>query len=286
MAADHIEDAMPFLTEPEPERGAVLPVMPGISRIVAANSGPMTYYGTNTYLIDTPDGIAVLDPGPEGHPEHVEAILRATGSNVALILVSHTHHDHIGAVPALREATGAPTVGFSVSGDDSFTADIKLADGDKIAGLTAIHTPGHASDHLCLALPATDGTAVLFSADHVMSWSTSVVSPPGGNMADYFASLRRLLDRNDDAFLPGHGPLLPQPRNLVREMLTHRMMREQAIQRKLAQGPTGTFVLMDTLYSQVHPRLRRAAERNVLAHLLKLETEGKVRRDGEMWHAS
>jgi glyoxylase-like metal-dependent hydrolase (beta-lactamase superfamily II) len=228
----------------------------------------------------------VLDPGPEGHPEHVEAILRATGSNVALILVSHTHHDHIGAVPALREATGAPTVGFSVSGDDSFTADIKLADGDKIAGLTAIHTPGHASDHLCLALPATDGTAVLFSADHVMSWSTSVVSPPGGDMADYFASLRRLLDRNDDAFLPGHGPLLPQPRNLVREMLTHRMMREQAIQRKLAQGPTGTFVLMDTLYSQVHPRLRRAAERNVLAHLLKLETEGKVRRDGEMWHAA
>ena len=127
---------------------------------------------------------------------------------------------------------------------------------------------------------------MLFSADHVMSWSTSVVSPPGGDMADYFASLRRLLDRADDAFLPGHGPLLPQPRNLVREMLTHRMMREQAIQRKLSQGPAGTFVLMDTLYSQVHPRLRRAAERNVLAHLLKLESEGKVRRDGETWRAA
>ena len=122
---------MPFLTEPEPERGAVLPVMPGISRIVAANPGPMTYYGTNTYLIDTPDGIAVLDPGPEDHPEHVEAILRATGPNVALILVSHTHHDHVGAVPALRQATGAPTVGFRDSGDDTFTADIKLADGDR-----------------------------------------------------------------------------------------------------------------------------------------------------------
>ena len=108
---------MPFLTEPEPERGAMLPVMPGISRIVAANPGPMTYYGTNTYLIDTPDGVAVLDPGPEDHPEHVEAILRATGPNVALILVSHTHHDHVGAVPALQQATGAPTVGFHVSGD-------------------------------------------------------------------------------------------------------------------------------------------------------------------------
>jgi glyoxylase-like metal-dependent hydrolase (beta-lactamase superfamily II) len=277
---------MPFLTEPEPERGAVLPVMPGISRIVAANPGPMTYYGTNTYLIETSDGIAVLDPGPESHPEHVEAILRATGPDIALILVSHTHHDHVGAVPALQQATGAPTVGFRDSGDDSFNADIRLSDGDVIAGMTAVHTPGHASDHVCLALPARDGTAVLFSADHVMSWSTSVVSPPGGNMSDYFASLRRLLDRADDVFLPGHGPPLPEPRNLVREMLTHRMMREQAIQRKLTQGPANTYVLMDTLYSQVHPRLRRAAERNVLAHLLKLEQEGKVHRDGEQWRAA
>ena len=105
--------------------------MPGISRIVAANPGPMTYYGTNTYLIDTQDGLAVLDPGPEGHPEHVEAILRAAGPNISLILVSHTHHDHVGAVPALKQATGAPTVGFRVSGDDGFDADIKLADGDR-----------------------------------------------------------------------------------------------------------------------------------------------------------
>jgi glyoxylase-like metal-dependent hydrolase (beta-lactamase superfamily II) len=260
--------------------------MPGISRIVAANPGPMTYYGTNTYLIETPDGIAVLDPGPEDHPEHVEAILRATGPKVALILVSHTHHDHIGAVPALQQATGAPTVGFRESGSPAFDPDIKLDDGDTIAGMTAVHTPGHASDHICLALPARDGTAVLFSADHVMSWSTSVVSPPDGDMAAYFESLRKLLDRSDDAFLPGHGPPLPEPRNLVREMLAHRMMREQAIRRKLAQGPAGTYALMDTLYSQVHPRLRRAAERNVLAHLLKLEAEGKVRRDGEMWAAA
>jgi glyoxylase-like metal-dependent hydrolase (beta-lactamase superfamily II) len=280
------EDAMPFLTEPEPERGAVLPVMPGISRIVAANPGPMTYYGTNTYLIDTPDGLVVLDPGPEDHPEHVEAILRATGPNVALILVSHTHHDHVGAVPALQEATGAPTVGFRRSGIESFEADIKLADGDAVAGMTAIHTPGHASDHLCFALEVSDGTAVLFSADHVMSWSTSVVSPPGGDMMDYFASLRLLLDRADDVFLPGHGPPLPEPRTLVREFLTHRMARERAIETALAGGAAGTYALMDALYSQVHPRLRRAAERNVLAHLLKLEAEGKVMRDGEQWHAA
>jgi glyoxylase-like metal-dependent hydrolase (beta-lactamase superfamily II) len=280
------EDAMPFLTEPEPERGAVLPVMPGISRIVAANPGPMTYHGTNTYLIDTTKGTVVLDPGPEEHPEHVAAILRATGPNVALILVSHTHHDHVGAVPALQDATGAPTVGFRLSGLESFEADIKLADGDAVAGMTAIHTPGHASDHLCFALQTSDGTAVLFSADHVMSWSTSVVSPPGGDMADYFASLRLLLDRADDAYLPGHGPPLPDPRALVRELLTHRMAREQAIEAALSRGASGTYALMNALYSQVHPRLRRAAERNVLAHLLKLEAEGKVMRDGEQWRAA
>jgi glyoxylase-like metal-dependent hydrolase (beta-lactamase superfamily II) len=277
---------MPFLTEPEPERGAILPVMPGISRIVAANPGPMTYYGTNTYLIETPDGIAVLDPGPEEHPEHVEAILRATGPNIALILVSHTHHDHVGAVPALQQASGAPTVGFRLSGIETFEADIKLAHGDMVAGMQAIHTPGHASDHLCFALPARDGTAVLFSAEHVMSWSTSIVSPPGGDMTDYFASLRLLLERTDDVYLPGHGPPLSEPRNLVREMLTHRIMREHAIQAALTKGAAGTYALMDKLYSQVHPRLRRAAERNVLAHLLKLETEGKVVRDGELWRVA
>jgi glyoxylase-like metal-dependent hydrolase (beta-lactamase superfamily II) len=275
---------MPFLTEPEPERGAVLPVMPGISRIVAPNPGPMTYYGTNTYLIETTDGLVVLDPGPESHPEHVQAIMRATGGNIALILVSHTHHDHIGAVPELQDASGAPVVAFRVSGADNFEADIKLADGDTVAGMLALHTPGHALDHLCYALPAKDGTAVLFSADHVMSWSTSVVSPPGGDMGDYFNSLRLLLDRTDDVFLPGHGPTLPQPRDLVREMLHHRQVRENTIAAKLTRdGAADTFTLMDTIYSQVHPRLRRAAERNVLAHLLKLEADGKVVRDGDLW---
>jgi glyoxylase-like metal-dependent hydrolase (beta-lactamase superfamily II) len=277
---------MPFLTEPEPERGAILPVMPGISRIVAANPGPMTYYGTNTYLIETPDGIAVLDPGPEEHPEHVEAILRATGPNIALILVSHTHHDHVGAVPALQQASGAPTVGFRLSGIETFEADIKLAHGDMVAGMQAIHTPGHASDHLCFALPARDGTGVLFSADHVMSWSTSIVSPPGGDMRDYFASLNSLLNRDDDVYLPGHGPPLRDPHNLVRAMLTHRVIREQAIARKLGEGAFDTYTIMDALYSQLNPRLRKAAERNVLAHLLKMESEGSAVREGELWRAA
>lgn len=276
---------MPFLTEPEPERGTLLPVAPGISRIVANNPGPMTYFGTNTYLIDGPDGTIVLDPGPEEHPEHVEAILRHTGGKVALILVSHTHHDHVGALPALRQATGAKTAGFARSALDSFVADIKLADGDSIAGLTAIHTPGHRSDHLCFARRAGAET-VLFSADHVMSWSTSIVSPPDGNMTQYFRSLRLLLERDEAAYLPGHGPLLRQPRELVKEMLTHRILREQAIVKKLSEGPADTAAIVEKLYRSLNPRLFKAAERSVLAHLIKLEEEGKAARDGEVWRAA
>jgi glyoxylase-like metal-dependent hydrolase (beta-lactamase superfamily II) len=277
---------MAFLTESEPERGANLPVLPGISRIVANNPGPMTYYGTNTYLIETADGLIVLDPGPEDHPEHVDAILRHTGGKIAFILVSHTHHDHVGALPALRAATGARTVGFRQSALPAFDPDIKLDNGDMIAGMLGLHTPGHASDHLCFALSGANSDKVLFSADHVMSWSTSVVSPPGGDMRDYFSSLDLLLERDDDVYLPGHGPPLREPHSLVRGMLAHRKLREQAIVHKLAEGPADTYTIMDALYSQLNPRLRRAAERNVLAHLLKMEADGKAVREGELWRAA
>lgn len=276
---------MPFLTEPVPERGANLPVLPGISRIVANNPGPMTYHGTNTYLIETEAGTVVLDPGPEDHPEHVEAIMRHTGGNISHILISHTHHDHVGALAELQAKCGAPSVGFKISGLDTFDADIKLSDGQVLADLTAIHTPGHALDHLCFGLAGKNGDRVLFSADHVMSWSTSIVSPPGGDMKDYFDSLNLLLKRDDDVFLPGHGPALRDPRSLVGEMLTHRQIREQAVARKLQDGPATPYELMDALYSQIDPRLRRAAERNVVAHLLKLQVEGKAVLDGEKWRA-
>ena len=276
---------MAFLTEPEPPRGTVLPVLPGISRIVAANPGPMTYHGTNTYLIETADGLVVLDPGPD-QPAHVEAVLRAAGGKVDLILLSHFHHDHTEAAPALKAATGAPIIAFRETAIAAFQPDAMLDDNEATAGLTAIHTPGHASDHLSFALSARDGTAVLFSADHVMSWNSSVVSPPDGDMRAYFASLRRVLDRTDDVFLPGHGPALPEPRKLTRALLFHRMERERSILARLAKAPATTVALRDALYSQTHPRLRLAAERNVLSHLLKLEAEGKVTRDGELWRAA
>ncbi|MEO8714775.1 MAG: MBL fold metallo-hydrolase [Acetobacteraceae bacterium] len=276
---------MAFLTEPEPERGAPLPVLPGIRRIVAGNPGPMTYHGTNTYLIETDHGLVVLDPGPDD-ALHVEAVLAATGGKVDLIVLSHTHHDHLGATAALKQATGAPTAGFRTPADAAFTPDIALEDEGDIAGMAVLHTPGHASDHVCLAARGKDGKAILFSADHVMSWNSTVVSPPDGDMRAYFASLRRVLDRADDVFLPGHGPALPDPRRLTRALLFHRMERERAIQVALARGPTTTAILRDKMYAQTNPRLLRAAERNVLAHLLKLEAEGKAAREGESWRAA
>ncbi len=273
---------MAFLSEPEPIRGVAAPVLPGIRRIVAANPGPMTYHGTNTYLIDTPEGTIVLDPGPD-LPEHVGATVAAAG-RVAAIVLSHRHQDHLGATAALRRATGAPIAAFRASdAADVLVPDIQLGDGQFIGGLTALHTPGHAVDHLCFAYPAASGLQVLFSGDHVMSWSSSVVSPPGGNMRAYFTSLERLLTRDDDLYLPGHGPALPSPRTLVRDLLAHRRDREAAIAAKLRDGAAGTADLMAALYSKQHPMLRRAAERNVLAHLQKLEEEGRVERDGVAW---
>jgi glyoxylase-like metal-dependent hydrolase (beta-lactamase superfamily II) len=266
---------MDFLTEPEPIRDTVLPVLPGISRIVAANPGPMTYHGTNTYLID---GAIVLDPGPDD-AAHVQEILAATGGKVEKILVSHTHRDHVGAVAALRAATGAKTYGFFRSADASFTPDMPMRDGDEVAGWTALHTPGHAADHLSFA--RADG--VVFTGDHVMSWSTSVVSPPQGDMAAYFSSLRRLLSREDAVYLPGHGPPITDTRGFARALLNHRVMRENAVLSALRKAPAGTAGLVDAIYAGIAPALRGAAERNVLAHLLKLETEGRALRDGEAW---
>ncbi|KAB0267840.1 MBL fold metallo-hydrolase [Microvirga brassicacearum] len=269
---------MPFLTEPEPERRLPIPVASGIRRIVASNPSLMTYHGTNTYLIESEEGTIVLDPGPDDDG-HLEDILRATGGRISSILLSHTHSDHFGSMAALKARTGARTFAFHLSADSAFAPDVPLKDGDTVAGMVALHTPGHASDHLCFARP--DG--IVFSADHVMSWSSSIVSPPGGDMASYFTSLRRMLTRDDRLFLPGHGPPLPNPAPYVQELLDSRLKREDAIAAALLDGPHGTWDLVDRLYSQTHPWLRQAAERNVTAHLLKLRSEGRAEQHGEIW---
>jgi glyoxylase-like metal-dependent hydrolase (beta-lactamase superfamily II) len=226
---------MAFLTEPPPERSVALPIVPGISRVVANNPSLMTYHGTNTYLIETGNGFVVLDPGPDDDG-HLRDILTATQGKVSAILLSHTHSDHLGATAALKARTGATTYAFHLSADPAFSPDVLLRDGDIIAGMTTIHTPGHASDHLCFARP--DG--LVFSADHVMSWSSSIVSPPGGDMAAYVASLRLMLLRDDRLYLPGHGPPLPNPKPYVEELLNHRVKREQAILQALHNEPHTT----------------------------------------------
>ena len=259
---------MAFRTEPEPPRGIAVTVAPGIRRLVADNPGPMTYHGTNTYLIDSPGGTLVLDPGPDD-AAHVAAVLAAARPVVA-ILLSHTHIDHVGAVPAMRAATGAPVHGWHIPAIPDFAPDVLLRDGDAALGWTALFTPGHAADHLCFAGP--DG--VVFSADHVMGWSSTVVSPPLGDMAAYLGSLRRLLARSDRLFLPGHGPPVPDPALLVQELLDHRLAREAAILGALGRTPATTRALTNSLYCDLDDRLRRAAERNVIAHLLKLRDDG------------
>ncbi len=266
------------MTEPEPPRGIASAVAAGVRRVVARNPGPMTYWGTNTYLLDQPDGVAVLDPGPDD-PQHVADLLREAGRPIRRILLSHTHRDHLGAVGALREATGAPVHAYARPAVQGFVPDVALADGDEAAGLVALHTPGHAADHLCFASP--DGS--LYSADHVMSWSSSVVVPPGGDMAAYMRELERLLVRDDQLYLPGHGPPLANPRPFVRGLLVHRRAREAAILAALGDAPQPVKDLAGLLYADLDPRLRAAAERNVVAHLLKLAAEGSAAQEGDGW---
>jgi glyoxylase-like metal-dependent hydrolase (beta-lactamase superfamily II) len=269
---------MPFLSEPEPPRGIALGVLPGIRRIVARNPSVMTYLGTNTYLLDGPDGLTVLDPGPQD-AAHVADILRAAGdAPVARLVLTHTHADHLGAAAALQAATGAPVFAYRQSAKPGFAADVPLADGDAVGGLRAVHTPGHAADHLSFEYLTRGGDKILFSGDHVMSWSSSIISPPDGDMVAYYRSLELLLARDEVYYAPGHGPLLPEPRALVGELLAHRRHREASILAALRDRDWTVAELALHLYHKTDFRLKMAAQRNVLAHLLKLEHEGRVAR--------
>jgi glyoxylase-like metal-dependent hydrolase (beta-lactamase superfamily II) len=258
-----------FLTEPAPKHGSATPAAAGIRRIVAANPGPYTYRGTNTYLLDSPDGVTVVDPGPDD-AAHVAAILAEARGPIARILLTHSHRDHAGALPALAAASGARVLRFD---------DGSLADGAVMDGWTALHTPGHAPDHLCLA--RADG--VVLSGDHVMSFSTSVVIPPDGSMAAYFASLRVMLARADTLYLPGHGPPLPDPRAYVEALLAHRLKREAAVLAQINTRPCAPSEIVQALYVGLDPRLHGAAEASVTAHLLKLRDDGLASDAGGVW---
>ncbi len=262
-----------FLAEPAPARHEALPTLPGIARMVANNPGPMTYHGTNAWLVDTQEGRVVIDPGPDDQAQI--AALTAAGP-IALILLTHFHHDHADAAPALSTATGAPVAAFTTS---PVPADRRLADGELIAGLRAIHTPGHAADHLCFA----HSSGALVSGDHVMGWSSSVVSRPDGDMAAYLASLDRLLAAPHAILLPGHGPAITDPAPHIAALRAHRLAREAAIEAALGNGPTDEATLLARIYPDLPEKLEPAAARTLAAHLAKLAAEGRIRRAGPRW---
>lgn len=291
---------IPFRRDDTLPPGVVEQVAPGVRRILCANPGPFTFRGTNTYVIGR-GRVAVLDPGP-ADPTHLAAIMRAIeGEQLGRILVSHTHRDHSPGAAALAAATGAPTFGFGPhltppdaggeGGDHDFRPDRLLADGAVLESdawrLTALHTPGHCANHLCFALETEQGADVLFSADHVMGWSTTVVSPPDGDMAAYMDSLAKLAARAHRLYLPGHGPPLPEPAAFVAALAEHRREREAKVRDALRAARRATaHDLVPAVYGpELDPRLVGGAARSLLAHLVKLAAEGAAWRDGDAFEA-
>ena len=287
--------AIPFLRDDPLPHGAVEQTAPGVRRVVCPNPSAFTFRGTNTYIIGT-GRVAVMDPGPE-HAEHLAAILAAVqGETVTHVIVTHTHRDHSPGTAALVAATGATTYGFGPhvtppdqggeGGDHTFRPDVTVPDGGVVEGgdwrLTALHTPGHCANHLCFAM---DGNGVLFSADHVMGWSTSVVSPPDGDMIDYMASLDRLIARDDAVLLPGHGPAIRDPKPFLEALRAHRLEREAKVLAALTAAVMAPVEeLVAPVYGPLDPKLVPAAGRSLLAHLEKLRREGVVRLSvGDNW---
>ena len=269
---------------------------PGIARVLAHNPSAFTYYGTQTYLIGSNE-IAVIDPGPD-LPEHVDALEQAIGGRkVAAIMCTHTHRDHSPAARPLAERTGAPIIGCAplaletvgpradASFDGDYAPDRILTDGDalEIDGerVTAIATPGHTSNHLCYAY-----RGALFSGDHVMGWSTTVVVPPDGDMAAYMQSLDKLRRREDRTYYPAHGPAVTNPQQYVRHLVGHRMQREKQILNLVRERPRPIPDIVANAYPGLDPRLVGAAGGSVLAHLVDLERRGLVEQQQDRWKAA
>jgi glyoxylase-like metal-dependent hydrolase (beta-lactamase superfamily II) len=268
---------------------------PGIARVLAHNPSAFTYFGTQTYVIGD-DEVAVVDPGPD-LPEHLDALERAiAGRPVAAIMCTHTHRDHSPAARPLAERTGASIVGCAPlaletvgpRADASFDGDYApaqvLVDDDAILvggePVTAVATPGHTSNHLCFSY-----RGALFSGDHVMGWSTTVVVPPDGDMAAYMQSLDKLRKRDDRIYYPAHGPAVTNPQQYARHLLGHRMQREKQILKLIGEQARDVPDIVASAYPGLDPRLTVAAGGSVLAHLIDLERRGLVARREDAWTA-
>ena len=271
---------------------------PLVRRVLAPNASPYTFKGTSSFIVGH-GKVAVIDPGPEDEL-HLAALLHALrGETVTHILVTHSHADHSPLARRLQQATGARTFAYGAveappstglrldaSIDHDFVPDERLEEGDAVSGpgwtLEALFTPGHMSNHMCFALKEEKA---LFAGDHVMSWATSVIAPPDGDMGQYFASLRKLLDRDDAVYHPGHGPSRSDPLPLVRGYLAHRRMREEAIRARVAQGARSVAEIVAAIYADVDPKLHGAAALSTRAHLDHLVAQGKLRKTDGIYEA-
>ncbi len=271
--------------------GEAVRLSPLVRRVLAPNAGPFTFKGTGVYIVGNGD-VAVIDPGPD-MSGHVEALKRALdGEHLTHILITHTHADHSPAARPLKEWSGAKTYAFGPhgagrdesgvkmeeGGDRAFAPDIRVKDGDVIGGngftFEAVFTPGHTSNHMCFGLREEKA---LFTGDHVMGWSTTVVAPPDGDMAAYMASLRKLLSRDDRILYPTHGAPVTDPKPFVAAYIEHRLEREAQILAAIGEGLSTIPEMVARIYADVDKRLHPAAARSVLAHLIQLEREGRVK---------
>ena len=271
-----------------------------VARLLACNPGPFTFKGTGVYILGAGAEVMVIDPGPD-MPSHVEALKCALGSRrVSHILITHTHRDHSPAAAALKAWSGAKTYGIPLASrnapaasdegavdeahDHDFVPDVMVHDGMQIAGdgfeLGCVATPGHTANHICYAL-AQEGA--LFSGDHVMGWSTSVIAPPDGDMGDYLASLERLKARDDEVIYPTHGSPILNPKEWIGQLIAHRHMREDQIRTALASHALSVAELVEQLYPKIEPALRPAAAQQIVAHLHHLQSRGEAASDDGRW---
>ncbi len=286
---------IPYVRDIRFEYGQCDQVSPMIRRVVANNPGPFTFTGTGTYIVGR-GKVAVIDPGPD-QPEHLEAILAAVaGETVTHILVTHHHSDHSPLAGPLKAATGAPIWGCAVTSletaadstvkteaghDLSFRPDVSICEGATIQGdgwtIEAIPTPGHTSNHICFALLEENA---LFSGDHIMGWSTTVITPPDGDMGAYFRSLDSIRARGFATLWPTHGPPVTEVDAFIGAYIAHRRQREAQVIKAVGDGLSTIGQMVPVLYADVDPRLHPAASRSVLAHLLDLAERGMVKTDG------
>lgn len=282
----------------QPAYGEAVLLSDGVWRVTCNNPSPFTFTGTNSYIVGGGDSVAVIDPGPLDEA-HFSALMRALdGRRVSHIFISHTHRDHSPLAARLKTETGALTVAegphraarllhageinpFAESSDTDFMPDIMLDDGETISGdgwaLSAVHTPGHTANHAAFAL---EGTGILFSADHVMAWATTIVAPPDGSMRDFMASVEKLLLRDDRIYFPGHGGPVIDPPAFLRGLRTHRRMRERAVLERVKAGDEQIADMVKVIYASTDLRLHGAAGLSVLAHLEDLVERGQVWTEG------